>query len=311
LPSRPTIVAIVLNYRTARQTIAAVRSLQQSQRRIDRVIVVDNASGDDSVSRLARELEHVGVLRTPRNNGFAAGCNAGLREALQAGGDLLLVLNPDVLVRAAAIPALEEAILTGADVAAPVLVSHPDCGRIESCGMTYSSLTGRMRHRFAGDKRSTLTLPDLADVDAVSGCAMLIRREVFETVGLFAEEYFYGFEDLEFCLRAKAAGFRIVCAGSALVEHEGAASIGPSSPRRLYFAARNHLLLASRFGPQGWPIRTARAANIVALNVAHAMFRSSAPVGEGLAAVRRGVRDHFKGKYGPDEDAAGGYSTNR
>jgi GT2 family glycosyltransferase len=298
---RRSIAAVVLNYRTAPQTITLVRSLQRSSA-IDRVLVVDNASGDDSVTRFKRELDGVEVLAPTHNRGFSTGCNDGIRQALGHGADRLLLLNPDVVVQAEAVAGLDEVMAGGGDVVGPVLVQAADSNCIESGGITYSPLTGRMRHRLSGASRTDAQIPDVADVDGVSGCAMLVRREVFEAVGLFAEEYFYGFEDLEFCLRAKAAGFRAVCAGRAVVAHEGAASIGRDSPRRLYFAARNHLLLASRVGPQAWPIRLTRAVNVVGLNIAHALVRSGVPIAPGLWAIGRGLRDHLKARYGPDEN---------
>jgi len=79
-----------------------------------------------------------------------------------------------------------------------------------------------------------MVLPDRL-VDGVSGCAMLIRGSVFESIGLFDEDYFYSFEDLDFCLKARRAGFATVVAGAATAYHEGGHSIGANSPRRLYF----------------------------------------------------------------------------
>jgi GT2 family glycosyltransferase len=295
------IAAVVLNYRTAAHTIATVQSLQESERRIDCVFVIDNDSGDESCARFKDELDGVTVVSATRNHGFSAGCNLGIREAMTQGAHRVLVLNPDVVVKPDAMARLDEAMTSGVGIVGPVLLNASHGNVIESAGMTYSTATGRMRHTHAGESPAAVRMLDVTEVPAVSGCAMLIRREVFETIGLFAEDYFYGFEDLEFCLRAKAAGFRTVCATQAVVYHEGAASISRDSPRRLYFAARNHLLLASRVGPQPWPVRVARAANIVGLNVAHAVFRSATPVSAGLAAVIRGVRDHMKGKYGADE----------
>jgi GT2 family glycosyltransferase len=129
---------------------------------------------------------------------------------------------------------------------------------------------------------------------------MLIRKEALDAAGHFTEDYFFSFEDLDFCLRARAHGYRTACVGTATVEHRGAHSIGAGSPRRLYFAARNHLLLAQRAAPLGVAGTVARAGAIVSLNLAHALFRSPAPRLAGVTAVARGVRDHLLGRYGPD-----------
>ena len=293
------LASVVLNYGTPATTISAVQSIQAYASAGD-IIVVDNASRDDSVERLRAELQNVTVLVSPTNVGFSAGYNLGIREAVGRGAERVLMLNSDAVLTGDTIDLLDLALAGDVAIAGPLVVGRNPSGRIESAGVDYEVSTGRMCHRLHGVSSSNAVVPDRADVDAVSGCAVLVRREVFETVGLLAEEFFYGFEDIEFCLRARSAGFRTVCIGRAVVEHEGAASIGQSSPRRLYFGVRNHLLLATRVGPQAWPIRIARAANIVGLNVAHALVRSGTPIGPGLAAIGSGFRDHLKGMYGSD-----------
>jgi GT2 family glycosyltransferase len=143
-------------------------------------------------------------------------------------------------------------------------------------------------------------------VDGVTGCAMLIAREVFERIGLFEEEYFFSFEDLDFCLRARDAGFASVCVLDAFAYHRGSRSIGPRSPQRLYFAARNHLLLAKRAAPRVVVESAPRALWIVALNLAHAMRGSTAPWALGVGHVLRGIGHHLIGRYGSGARAGGG-----
>ena len=128
---------------------------------------------------------------------------------------------------------------------------------------------------------------------------MLVKREVFERIGLLAEEYFFSFEDLDFCLRARAAGFTTVCSGASRGYHEGGQTIGARSPARLYYAARNHLLLASRAARDGTAFsRAARFGAVVGLNLAHALLRSGTSRPAAVAAVLRGSRDHLRGRYG-------------
>ena len=161
-----------------------------------------------------------------------------------------------------------------------------------------------MRHVGFGMQRHGVVLPDTAVVDGIDGCLMLVTRGVFEAIGLLDEDYFFSFEDLDFCLRARRAGFATVLAASALAYHEGARSIGPQSPRRLYFAARGHLLLAQRAGPPiGAPGTVCRTASIITLNVAHAIRSRGGFLPVRLAAVARGVVDYFAGRLGPDRDA--------
>src|SRR5439155_394885 len=125
-----------------------------------------------------------------------------------------------------------------------------------------------------------------AEVDAVSGCVMLIAREVLERVGLLDEAYFFSFEDVDFCRRARGAGFTSLCVGDAVALHDGSRSIGRRAAARLYFGTRNQLRVAERTAPAGPVHRRVRAAVIVALNLLHALVTAEAPRPAGVGAVR-------------------------
>jgi hypothetical protein len=135
--------------------------------------------------------------------------------------------------------------------------------------------------------------------DAVSGCAMLVDRRVFERVGLFDEDYVFGFEDLDLCVRALAAGWRTACVGSTSVVHDRHASIGAQSPQRAYFGVRGHLRLVARHPKrQAAPLRWGRGVLAIGWNAAHAAFRSEVPAVGGLLAVARGVVDTVTSRSG-------------
>ncbi|MGH7336277.1 MAG: glycosyltransferase family 2 protein, partial [Myxococcota bacterium] len=152
-----------------------------------------------------------------------------------------------------------------------------------------------------------IATPPWAPLTAASGCVLLVRRQLFERVGLFDEEFFFSFEDLELCLRARKAGFEIGLVGDARVLHEGSASIPDGSPIRFYFAARNHLLAAERGAPLGSaPARVARFVSIVAFNVAHAVRSRGGNLFARLGAVGAGVNDYRAGRLGPQRWAPQG-----
>jgi GT2 family glycosyltransferase len=153
-----------------------------------------------------------------------------------------------------------------------------------------------MRHRGAGLPVALLPPGVIHDVDAVSGCVMLIRREVFDCAIDFDADYFFSFEDIDFCLRAKAAGFRSACVQEAFAYHEGGRSIGRRSARRVYYATRNHLKLSRRVGP-AWA-SLARAPLVAGLNLAYVLAAPEVPLLGGLSAVGRGIWDHVRGRYG-------------
>ena len=306
------ITAIVLNYRTPDQTWLAVRSIESSRDPAD-VIVVDNGSNDDSLERLGSTLPRSHVIATGRNLGFSGGCNVGIREAVRLGADFVLLVNSDVVLAPQAIGALRRAADAApqAGILAPVLLSREEPDRIASAGIRFSASTGRMRHNAAGQPISLLPPDSIHAADAVSGCVMLVRRSVFERAGLLDEQFFFSFEDIEFCLRARRAGFDVLCVSGAIAYHEGGRSIGRMSPERVYYAARNHLRLAgmtdgSSGGPspraksRGDRLRAAlRGGLIVGMNAGYVLWSGETPRLRGLGALARGVRHHVNGRYGP------------
>jgi GT2 family glycosyltransferase len=293
--------AVILNYRTADETILAVRSLQAADDDVSPIVVVDNGSNDGSLSAFRQHLTGVEVIELPANDGFSVGCNAGIQRALQAGATHVLLLNSDIIVP----PRMLSELFRVLDrdprigVVSPVVRRRRSPDLVESLGLSYDLRSGRMRMIAHGAHVDSVSRFDFRLVDAVSGCAMLVRRDVFETVGPLRSEYFFGFEDLDFCCRARGHKFLIACAGDAFVVHEGSRSIGPRSAMRAYFATRNHLLLAGRFPPDGSQLaRRARLAIVLGLNLVHVIAARDIPTMRGLAAAVRGAKDFALGRFG-------------
>jgi len=128
----------------------------------------------------------------------------------------------------------------------------------------------------------------------VSGCAMLIARELLDDVVGFDEAYFYSFEDLDLCARARERGKRTACVTAAQVIHDGSRTLGPGSPQRIYFATRNHL----RFSAQAASPHALRQALVIGWNLVYVIARAPVPRLAGLLALTRGVRDHVRHRYG-------------
>lgn len=297
--SVPALAAIVLNYRTPEQTSLTVRSMETSRVRPGEILVVDNHSGDGSLDVLQRTLTGVSVIDAGGNLGFAGGCNVGIRTALERGARFVLLVNSDATLAPDAIEHLLAAVERNSTlgIAAPVVLSREEPDHVSTAGISFSTRTGRMRHRAAGRRLAAIGSDPVHVVDAVSGCAMLVRREVFDRVGFLDEHYFFSFEDIDFCLRARAAGFTTACVQDARAYHEGGRTIGRRSPKRVYFGTRNHLRLSSHIGvPATRPVRFAL---VTAFNAAYVLVSPESPLLAGSAALVRGVWHHLIGRYGP------------
>jgi len=293
------IAAVVLNYRTTDDTILAVRSLQAADVAV-RVIVVDNGSGDASLPRL-RTLPDVELIELPDNVGFSAGSNAGVARALSTGAGAVLLVNSDVIVPPDAPGALRAVLERDrtVGVVGPVVRKRSSPDIVESAGIRYDVPTGRMRLLEHGVPSLSLVAFDTRAADAVAGCAMMVRREVFEACGLLSEDYYFGFEDIDFSLRVQQRGFATVCCGSAFVLHQGQGSIGRGSTSRAYFATRNHLLLASRYPAADSRLnRRLRLARVLALNLAHAVRGDDMPRVDAVASCLAGAADFVRGVTG-------------
>ena len=290
------IAAIVINYSAPEETLLAVRALAASRRPLDRIIVVDNDPlhrCDGLVIGAAPELTY---LPAERNLGFSGGVNLGIQAARSAGASHVLLVNSDVIVPPDAVDRLERAIAAspGAGIAAPLLLRREAPDVVASNGIDYDATSGRMRQIDCGRTELSLTGPATRVVDAASGAVMLIAMSTIDRAGLFDESYFFSFEEIEFCLRARRAGMTTIVTRDAVAFHAGGRSMGAESPRRLYFAARNHLKLATA---DGAGLRAApRAALVIGYNLAHAVRAPGGSLGQRLGAVAAGVRDFWRGK---------------
>ena len=292
--------AIVLNYKTPIDTLLAVKSLLASHRRPDDIFVVDNDVGAGCRDALCEVADAITYVQTGHNLGFSGGMNVGIRAALARGAHAVLLVNSDAVLARDCIGLLEARLGDDAvGIVGPVLRSRSMPSAIASLGISYQSWWGRMRHVGAGEHRASIELPDRYQVDAVSGCIMLVKRSVFEQIGLLDEDYFFSFEDLDFCLKARARGFATVLASRATAYHEGGRSIGADSLRRLYFASRNHLLMARRTSNRRHRVLLPVVlASVVMLNVAHAVRAPGGSRTDRLRAVLRGAADYVAGRFG-------------
>ena len=293
MPTEPSrrLAGVVLNFRTPDDTLAAVRSLLASTRPFDDIIVVDNDDDPGCRDQVAGLEGPVRFEGAGRNLGFSGGMNLGIRSALSRGAGAILLVNSDATLTPDCAGRLERHLDARVGIVGPV-VRGPD-GAVISCGIDYAPSSGRMRERQSGPLDASVI-----EVAAVSGCVMLVAREVWDTVGLLEVDYFFSFEDIDLCLKARAAGFATIVAADAVAHHRGSRTIGPDSPKRLYFAARNHLLLAGRVSPAGGLTSVLRTSSIVSLNLAHAVMSSHGPLAQRLSAVYRGTRDYFEGRLG-------------
>jgi len=233
------VTAVVLNWNGPDDTIACVMSLRDSGHEGLDIVIVDNASSDHSVARFRAEIPDVPLLTRPANGGYATGNNVGIRYALEHGADFVLVVNNDVVVtRHFLEPMLAE---MEADRAVGIVTCEAkfqsDTSRLYPTGGSISWFRG------AGVMLPRRKRYQRTVVDFVSGCILLVRREVFEKLGLFDESFFMYFEDVEFSRRV-GQKYRMVYTPAATVYHRsgGGKSWAGQTTTYLYYMARNRFI---------------------------------------------------------------------
>lgn len=277
------VAVVIVSYRSARLAIESLRSLQTERSagglRI-RAIVVDNASGDHpQISRAVAENgwdSWATCLLAPRNGGFAYGNNLGIRHALASGpADYLYLLNPDTQVRAGAIGTLVRFLESHPQIGIagssfenqdgsewPMAFRFPTLVSELTQAVGFGPLT-RLLERWAVARQMS---PVAQQVDWICGASMMIRAAVIAAVGGLDESYFLYFEETDFCLRARRAGFPTWYVPQSRVMHVGGQSTGVTerniAPRRLpdyWFASRR------RYFTKAFGLRHAMAIDAVVL----------------------------------------------
>lgn len=243
------VAAVVLNWNGRADTERCLRSLL-APGGPDRVLLVDNGSRGGEAESLRETFAaepRVEVVALPRNRGFAGGANEGVRRALAAGAAEVLLLNNDAILGEGALPRLRAALAADprAAAATPLVLRDGDAGRVWFAGGTIRPALGRVVHRGAG--RDPARLPrGTEEAGFLTFAAVLLRARAWEAVGPLEEEFFAYGEDADWCLRARAAGWRLLLCSQAEARHRGNASVGAGSPLQAYLLSRARVILARR-----------------------------------------------------------------
>lgn len=229
----PTVFVVILNWNGASDTVACLESLRHQALPDLQVIVVDNGSEDDSVARIkewASGEMRLLVIEAGENLGFSAGSNLGIRRALDAGADYVLLLNNDTIVEPDAVAHLVDFLDRHPDyVAATGQIRYLGRPAIWNCG---GDLTwfGSRRYLYGDEPAVSAPQTGWRQITFITGCAAMLRASALKRHGLLTERFFFGEEDYEFSLRMKRAGCPMACCFDAVIHHKVGSSIDQAAP---------------------------------------------------------------------------------
>ena len=288
---RPKVVIIVLNWNGWRDTIECLESLNEVRYDNLEVIVVDNASKDESLEKIVswcnkneifyhklfRELDspekipalnsgekccgkgaikQLVLISLNENAGFCLGNNIGMRQAAANGAEFFLILNNDTIVTPNFLrPMVETAQQEEKIGLVGGIICYAD--NPDMIWFAGGSLNKYLESllEFQGKFYTRVKFDRILNTDLVTGCMMLIPRRVYDRLGGFYEGFFIWSEDWEYSLRAKRAGYKLVLATRAKIYHKCGRSLGIMKPLSYYYGTRNRLMLKRMYLPRSlrWP----------------------------------------------------------
>jgi len=217
--------------------------LTQTYKRL-RLYAVDNASSDGTVSRLLQYQDgRISVIANRENVGVAEGNNEGIRAALADGCDYVLLINNDTEFG----PSLLEQMMVAlrdsdCDMIAPKILFFDNQQMIWSAGGGFSAPKGYLGFHYGLGEMDRGQFDAARIVENAPTCCLLVRRSVFERIGLMDGRYFVYLDDADFCFRAARAGLKLFYCPSVKLFHKvGSLTGGPSSEFNVRFCTRNHI----------------------------------------------------------------------
>ena len=242
---QPLVAVIVVNWNGREVTLECLRSLSALTYPNAELIVVDNASSDGSAAAIRAAYPRVRLLAMPKNLRFAGGNNAGMREALPHGAEMVLLLNNDTVVDPDFLTHLVDRLESNPryGMAAPKIYYFDQPDRIWFAGGVVSMWTGTMRH--IGIREVDCGQHNtVREIDYASGCCVLVRADVIGKVGMLDESYHMYTEDADWSMRVRRAGYAVVYEPSARIWHKLSVSAGGHLSR---FKLKNKFISNFRF----------------------------------------------------------------
>ncbi|MBI3282584.1 glycosyltransferase family 2 protein [Candidatus Curtissbacteria bacterium] len=253
------LAVVILNFNGLENTLECLESVRRCASGPNKVeiIVVDNNSQDGSQEALAK-LKDIHLIQNTDNIGYSGGNNVGIKKALERKADAVIILNNDTSVDKNLILKLA-AVLKSADIASPKIYfakgfefhknryKGDQLGRViwyAGARIDWDNIIGT---HIGVDEVDVGQLDRRAEIDLATGACMIVKREVFEKIGAFDEKYFLYLEDMDFCVRARRANFKIVYAPKAILWHKNAGAIGSGSALQDYYFTRNRLRFAAKY----------------------------------------------------------------
>lgn len=245
---------IILNWNKYEETIECLDSLRKITYPNYGIILVDNGSEGPDVKILGERYgNYINIIKNDKNYGFAEGCNIGLRYALaNHNPDYILLLNNDTIVDPDFLTELVQ--VAGSDLSIGIVgpkiyvyqgANRQGANKIQSAGGKINWWSG-LTIMVGFNEIDSGQFDEVRDRDWVTGCSLLIKSSIIREIGFIYAPYFTYFEEIDWCVRCRRAGYKIVYIPTAKIWHKKHLISGKMESRALYYSTRNRFLFMSR-----------------------------------------------------------------
>lgn len=226
----PTVSIVVINFNGKHFLNGCLTSLMNQTYPLTEVILVDNGSSDGSVEFVEEKFVFVRIVKNETNLGLTGACNIGIKETRC---DLVTLISNDVVLEKTCIEQLVRTITSSETVGIVggniVLFTNPKIVQsfpsrfLPSCRLPWTAIPVKTRSELAHG----------IETDIIGLCVMMIKRELIEKIGPISKDYFMYFNEDDFSLKAKRAGYLLLLVPTAVARHFGSATIGRISTRKI------------------------------------------------------------------------------
>ena len=245
---QPKVYIIILSWNNWPDLTECLESLKNNDYLNYRVVIVDN----DSKIKPKAPNQDIKIIYNNKNLGFSGGNNVGIEYALKNGADYVMPLNDDVIVDNKFLSKMIKVAESDKKIGmvGPKIYFFDKKDKLWFAGGSVNWLynKGTMRGYNEIDK-GQYDLPRIQEVDYLTGCCVLVKKEVIKKIGLFPEEYFGYYEDVDWSFAAKKAGYKTVFVPKSKIWHKGSKSFIETSPSYIYYHVRNGLIFANKYAP--------------------------------------------------------------
>lgn len=290
----PNVGIVISNYNGWQDTVQCLESLQKQTYRDFEIILLDDASTNDSVQQLQKHLtENTVFLPQEANSGFAAVNNVGMRRALADGCDWVLLLNNDTVVAPDFLEMLLRETPAGA-VSCPKMLFLDPPDEIWFAGGELDRATGKVKH-LGGHEKDGPAFAEKKQVSFITFCCVLLPRQVVEEVGFLDETLFMYCEDVDYCIRLADAGVPLWFLPDARIWHKAGGSAG--GMLSVYYITRNTLYLTCK-GKSALQIRARTLPVLISGAARYALTKLLGRKKGRSYGAFRGALDFWRGRMG-------------